>query len=183
MKPLEELAALFASQGARDYLGEAVTQAEHMLQAGVLAGDAGASDALVAASLLHDVGHFRGPLRGQDLMRGTDNCHEESGPRSVRTWFGAAVSEPVRLHVAAKRYLCHREPEYLEALSSASKYTLSVQGGPMTETEALAFEDGEWFSDAVCVRRFDDRAKDPTMTVPDFEYFVPLLETLVRQGT
>lgn len=182
MKQVEELAALFVSQGARDYLGEAVTQAQHMLQAGVLAGNAGASDALVAASLLHDVGHFHGPLTGEDLMRGTDNRHEESGARYLRTWLGTAVSEPVRLHVAAKRYLCYREPDYLGALSSASKYTLSVQGGPMTESEALGFEDEEGFVDAICLRRFDDRAKDPTMAVPDFEYFVPLLEALASPG-
>ena len=106
MSALEEIAALFASEGARGYLGEPVTQAQHMLQSGALAAAAGAPDALVAAALLHDIGHFRGHLSGEELMRGIDNHHEESGARFLEKRFGLAVSELVRLHVAAKRYLC-----------------------------------------------------------------------------
>jgi gamma-butyrobetaine dioxygenase len=179
MKPIEEIAALFSSEGARDYLGEALSQAEHMLQAGSLAAAAGAPDALVAAALLHDVGHFRGALNGADLMRGIDNRHEESGANFLASWFAADVSEPVRLHVAAKRYLCHAEPEYLRTLSPASRYTLEVQGGPMDSAQALEFEQGPYWVGAVQLRRWDDEAKDPEGTALPFEHFAPLLEGLV----
>jgi gamma-butyrobetaine dioxygenase len=177
--PVEELAALFSSEGAQGYLGEAVTQAEHMLQTGALAEAAGSPDALIAAALLHDVGHFQGWLTGEDLMRGTDNRHEDRGALYLERWFGATVSEPVRLHVAAKRYLCRTEPEYFEALSPASRHTLLVQGGPMAALEALAFEELAHFADALRLRRFDDLAKDPSVVPPPFEHFVPLLEGLV----
>jgi gamma-butyrobetaine dioxygenase len=180
VKPVEEIAALFACEGWREYLGEAVTQAEHMLQAGALAAAAEVEDPLVAAALLHDVGHFKGELSGRDLMGGTDNRHEESGAEFLARWFGPEVSEPVRLHVAAKRYLCHVEPDYLVALSPASRYSLGLQGGPMQSAEARAFERHPHWRQAVALRRFDDLAKDPATTTPPFEQFVPLLERLVE---
>ena len=180
MSALEELAALFSSKGARGYLGEPVTQAHHMFLAGALAERAGARDSLVAAALLHDVGHFGGGLSGEDLMAGVDNRHEQSGARLLAKWFGASVTEPVRLHVPAKRYLCHVEPEYFAALSAASKFTLKVQGGPMDPVEVAAFEREPYWADAVSVRRWDDQAKDPAVSAPGFEHFAPLLERLVR---
>src|SRR5215472_1943672 len=137
--PVELIARLFAGDGAVEYLGEAVTQAEHMLQAAHLAELAGATDALVAAALLHDVGHFTGIVSGHDLMRGADNRHSYAGADWLAQWFGPEVTEPVRLHVDAKRYLCAAEPGYAETLSPASVYTLGVQGGPMTGAEAAAF--------------------------------------------
>jgi gamma-butyrobetaine dioxygenase len=135
------LEKLFAEQGAGEYLGEAVTQAEHMLQAAACAQTAGASNALVAAALLHDVGHFSrsgetGEISGHELMTGTDNRHSHAGADWLAAWFPESVTEPVRLHVAAKRYLCAVEPGYFDRLSEASVYTLSVQGGPMSEQEA-----------------------------------------------
>lgn len=164
----------------RDYLGEAVTQAQHMLQTGALAAAAGAEDPLVGAALLHDIGHFRGPLTGRDLMGGVDNKHQESGARFLRGLFGVAVSEPVRLHVAAKRYLCLVDPGYLATLSPASTYTLMVQGGPMSTAEARAFEQERYCDNAVSLRRWDDQAKDPAATAPPFEEFAPLLERLLE---
>src|SRR6266699_5720516 len=91
---LERIAGLFATQGADEYLGEAVTQAAHMLQAAHLAELDGADDALVAAALLHDVGHFTGTVSGQDLMRGTDNRHSHTGADWLAQWFGPEVTEP-----------------------------------------------------------------------------------------
>ena len=179
MKPIDELAGLFSSEGARAYFGEAVSQAEHMLQAGALAEAAGAPDSLVAAALLHDIGHFRGQLTGDDLMRGVDNRHEKTGARVIERWFASSVSEPVRLHVAAKRYLCHAEPGYPATLSEASVYTLAVQGGPMTAEEANAFLCEAFWADAVAVRRWDELAKDPEAATPSFEHFAALLEGLV----
>jgi gamma-butyrobetaine dioxygenase len=180
---VDQIAALFAGEGSRDYLGEAVTMAEHMLQAGTLALDQGASDALVAAALLHDVGHFTGAVSGRDLMAGSDNRHDDTGADWLGQWFGPAVCEPVRLHVAAKRYLCAVEPDYLGLLSPASVYTLSVQGGPMGDAEARAFESSPYAQDAVAVRRWDDQAKDPAVHARSFDEFRPLLDRLADATT
>jgi phosphonate degradation associated HDIG domain protein len=177
--PIRVIEELFESEGAADYLGEAVTQAAHMLQAGALAEEAGAAPALVAAALLHDVGHFTGAITGHDLMRGTDDRHNEQGANWLAQWFGPAVTEPVRLHVAAKRYLCAIEPGYFERLSPASVYTLGVQGGPMTGDELAAFESRPFSKDACLVRRWDDDAKNPDVPTPPFGHFVPVLAGLL----
>jgi gamma-butyrobetaine dioxygenase len=174
------IAGLFASEGAGEYLGEPVTQAAHMLQAALLAEQDRAADALVAAALLHDVGHFAGALTGHDLMRGTDTRHGEAGASWLAQWFGEEVTEPVRLHVAAKRYLCAVEPGYAAALSPASVYTLGVQGGPMQGAELAGFEASRFAQDAVRVRRWDDAAKDPEVEAPPFEHFAPVLRALAR---
>jgi gamma-butyrobetaine dioxygenase len=173
------IAGLFASEGMHDYLGEPVSQATHMLQTAALAERDGAGDALVAAALLHDVGHFTGVVTGQHLMDGTDNRHSHTGADWLSQWFGVAVTEPVRLHVAAKRYLCAAEPGYLAALSDASRYTLGVQGGPMRDGERAGFEASPFAAAAVRLRRWDDAAKDPAAQPPDFGHFGPLLRSLV----
>ena len=165
---------------AEDYLGEPVTQASHMLQAAALAERAGASGPLVAAALLHDVGHFTGTITGHDLMRGTDNRHSDQGAAWLAQWFGPEVTEPVRLHVAAKRYLCATEPGYFGQLSAESVRTLALQGGPMTAEQVAAFEALPFARDAVAVRRWDDEAKDPEVTPPEFSHFEPLLGILAR---
>jgi phosphonate degradation associated HDIG domain protein len=188
MSPVDEIAELFASQGAADYLGEPVTVAGHLLQAGASAQAADAPPALVAAALLHDVGHLRGAdaltgeieLSGRELMAGTDNNHGDRGAVWLAQWFPESVTEPVRLHVAAKRYLCATEPSYFGQLSEASVYTLSVQGGPMTDEEARDFEREPHAAAAIAVRRWDDQAKDPFADVPDFDYYRSLLAALLR---
>lgn len=179
--PVDVLAELFESEGGAEYLGEPVTQAEHMLQAAALAEAAGAPDHLVAAALLHDVGHFQGAVTGRDLMRGTDNRHSDTGADWLAQWFGPDVTEPVRLHVAAKRYLCTAEPGYFALLSEASIYTLGVQGGPMSEDEARAFAASPGAHDAVAVRRWDEQAKDPDAVTPGFDHFRPLLARLLSR--
>src|ERR1700722_10147503 len=186
--PVDRLAELFASAGAADYLGEPVTVAQHLLQAGALAAAVAAPPALVAAALLHDAGHLRGAdpladeteLSGRDLMAGTDNDHGERGAAWLARWSPAPAPEPVRLHVAAKRYLCAAEPGYFALLSPASVHTLSVQGGPMTAAEAAAFAAGPYAADAVAVRRWDDAAKDPAADAPGFDSYRPLLTALLR---
>ena len=175
-----ELARLFAGQGAREYLGEPVTQAAHMLQTAALAQAAGAPDALVAASLLHDVGHFTGRISGAELMEGTDNRHSHVGADWLAAWFPAPVTEPVRLHVAAKRYLCAVEPDYFARLSEASVHTLALQGGPMNPDEAAAFARHPYGRDAVTLRRFDEAAKNPDVEVPGFERYRDLLVRLIE---
>jgi gamma-butyrobetaine dioxygenase len=176
---VDVIGALFAGEGADDYLGEAVTQAQHMLQAAALAETEQAPAALVAASLLHDVGHFRGAVHRRELMAGTrDNRHSHQGADWLAPWFPPAVIEPVRLHVAAKRYLCAVEPGYFDRLSEASVHTLSLQGGPMSPEEAREFAVHPFAEDAVRLRRWDEQAKDPHAHVPGFEHYHSLLATL-----
>ena len=173
MTAVETIGELFAGPGARDHMGEPVPIGEHMLQAGALAEAAGAEGALVAAALLHDIGHLLGETRTQDR-------HGEAGANWLSQWFGDAVTEPVRLHVAAKRYLCAVDAGYFGLLSAESVRTLSLQGGPMTAAEVAAFEALPFSRDAVAVRRWDDQAKDTAVTPPRFAHFAPLLEALVR---
>jgi gamma-butyrobetaine dioxygenase len=187
MSPVDAIADLFASAGAADYLGEPVTVAAHLLQAGALAQQAGAPPSLVAAALLHDVGHLRGAdalageieVSGRELMAGTDNNHGERGAQWLAQWFPESVTDPVRLHVDAKRYLCATEPSYFGQLSEASVYTLAVQGGPMTDAEAREFEREPHAADAIAVRRWDDQAKDPSAGVPGLDWYRPLLASLL----
>jgi gamma-butyrobetaine dioxygenase len=176
---VDTIAALFAGEGSQDYLGEQVSMAEHMLQAATLAAADQACGALVAAALLHDVGHFTGAVSGRALMEGSDNRHDDTGADWLAQWFGPEVCEPVRLHVAAKRYLCAVDAAYLDELSPASVFTMSVQGGPMDAVEARAFEASPYADDAVAVRRWDDRAKDPAAPTRPFDHFRPTLERLL----
>ena len=175
----ELIAGLFATQGAGEYLGELVTQASHLLQAAWLAELDGADDALVAAALLHDIGHFTAAVSGRELMRGTDNWHGDAGAEWLAKWFGPEVTEPVRLHVAAKRYLCAVEPGYAATLSPASVYTLGVQGGPMRGAELADFAAAPYAQAACRLRRWDDAAKDPAAQPPAFDHFRELLARLV----
>jgi gamma-butyrobetaine dioxygenase len=186
---VQTIGELFAGPGARDHMGEPVPIGEHMLQAGVLAEVAGVEDALVAAALLHDIGHLLGGSTGDEPLGGlgglsppedAEDRHGEVGARWLSQWFGAAVTEPVRLHVPAKRYLCAVDTEYFGLLSDESVRTLALQGGPMTPAEVAAFEALPFSRDAVAVRRWDDRAKDPAVTAPWFAHFAALLEALVR---
>ena len=171
MNAVETIGEMFAGPGVPDHLGEPVPIGEHMLQAGGLAEAAGAEGALVVAALLHDIGH----LLGEDEDR-----HGEAGANWLSQWFGDAVTEPVRPHVAAKRYLCAVDADYFGLLSAESVRTLSLQGGPMTAAEVAAFEALPFSRDAVAIRRWDDQAKDPVVTPPRFAHFAPLLEAFVR---
>jgi gamma-butyrobetaine dioxygenase len=182
MSPIDHLAGLFAGEGMRSYLGENVSLATHMLQAGALAESSGAPRALVAAALLHDVGHFAetsGRLTDRPQSEQVDFRHEAAGADWLAQWFPVAVTEPVRLHVMAKRYLCSVEPGYFAGLSPASVQTLSLQGGLLTKPEAHAFERLPHAQGAIAVRRWDEAAKDPAVAPPPFEHFERLLRALL----
>ena len=180
---VEFIADIFERRGAESYLGEPVTMSEHMLQGAVLAEREGASEELVAAALLHDIGHYTsefGPYSPEDTQ---DNYHEESGAKVLAPFFPPVIAECVRLHVPAKRYLCAADRGYYDRLSEASKHTLSLQGGPMTAGEVKAFERNPFYREAVRVRIWDDEGKQPGMATPDFRHYVPLLKRVVeRQG-
>lgn len=153
----------FNSAEGMAYLGEEVTMIQHQLQAGALA--EGCRDSFVVAALLHDIGHVIGHHEGEfdasaALADQRDAHHDAVGARWLSRWFGPDVTEPVRLHVAAKRYLVSIEPGYAAKLSEASVHTLRLQGGAMTVQEAQEFEELPYAHDAVALRRLDEAAKD-----------------------
>jgi [1-hydroxy-2-(trimethylamino)ethyl]phosphonate dioxygenase len=180
MRIVDEILELFATKGAAAYHGEDVSQEEHALQAAELAEREGAPDPLVVAALLHDLGHL---LDGQDedlALRGINGHHEEAGRAWLERDFGPEVTEPIRLHVAAKRYLCTVEPSYAAGLSPASRVSLELQGGSMTPAEVAAFEGNAYFRDALRLRHWDDTAKVPGLAVPGPSHYRARLEAAAR---
>jgi phosphonate degradation associated HDIG domain protein len=166
-----EIFALFAERGGERY-GERVTQLDHALQCAELARREGAPRTLIAAALLHDWGHLienRGHMAERD---GLDGEHEALGALSLSAWFPPAVTQPIALHVAAKRWLCAREPGYFEALSAASQLSLELQGGPFAPDEADAFLTRPYAAEAIRLRRWDDFGKqletDEALTLESF---------------
>ena len=158
--------------------GEPVTQLEHALQCASLAEAAGAGDALIAAALLHDIGHLIGRFDKERLPQ-VDFSHERCGAEFLRALFGNEVAEPVRLHVDAKRYLCAVEPEYLARLSPASRHTLDLQGGVFTPTQAQGFVERPYADDAIALRRWDDQARTPGMVTAPLRHFAAMVERVV----
>lgn len=173
-RAIDAIERTFYSAEGMAYLGEDVTMIQHQLQAGALAITAGCSDSLTVAALLHDIGHVIGREEGEAdaaeaLAGDRDAHHDASGARWLSRWFGPDVTEPVRLHVAAKRFLVATEPHYAATLSAASVHTLRLQGGPMTPREAHEFERLEYAHDAVALRRLDEAAKDATRDAPGLD--------------
>ncbi|RUL89184.1 phosphonate degradation HD-domain oxygenase [Tautonia sociabilis] len=182
--PVQEIRRLFADRGGSGYGGEAVSQLQHALQAAHLARESGASDNLVAAALLHDVGHLLHDLPDEAPDSGIDDRHEGLAARWLSRWFGPEVVEPVRLHVAAKRFLCAVDPAYFASLSLPSQVSLQLQGGPMADVEVEHFRCLPHHEAAVSLRRWDDLAKDPDAEVPGIDAYLPLLEQALtlREG-
>jgi len=176
MDIVQTIADLFEKRGDSLYGGEAVTQQEHALQAALLAEQAGADDQLVAAALLHDIGHLLHDLPEDAPDEGIDDRHEELGHRWLAKHFGPVVTEPVRLHVAAKRYLCSIESDYWAALSPTSVQSLELQGGPFSAEQRLEFESSLHFPDAIKLRRWDDEAKVVGLQTPTVEHYLIAVE-------
>lgn len=174
------LADIFERRGAEDYLGEPVTVAEHMLQSAKLAEDEGAEDALVAAALLHDIGHFTSEFGTYSPDDVEDRHHDEAGAAVLQPFFPPVVTECVRLHVAAKRYLCATDPTYFSKLSPASVHTLSLQGGPMSADEVAEFRRNPFHDEAVRVRIWDEGGKVTGMETRSFRDYEPLLQRVVE---
>jgi len=179
---IDEIFAVFAARWSEQYLGEQVSLAEHMLQSAHAAERAGAPARLVAAALLHDYGHFihDGPVDAAD--HGIDTRHEDVAFAFLVDHFGAEVAEPIRMHVAAKRYLCAVDPSYLAELSPASVHSLELQGGPYTPDEVAAFDASPYAADAVRLRRYDDVGKVPGLETPDLEHFRPVLRGAAKRS-
>ncbi|WP_120498611.1 HD domain-containing protein [Kiloniella sp. EL199] len=170
---------IFHRRGADSYLGEDVTMSEHMLQGAQLAEKAGADDALIAAALLHDIGHYTNEFPDDALEKGINNHHDEAGAAVLEKFFPPVITECVRQHVAAKRYLCAKDEAYFSRLSDASIHTLNLQGGPMSEAEMKELEKNPHLKEIIQVRYWDDEGKDPAVTTPPYEYYAPILQRVV----
>ena len=176
--PIDAIEELFSAQGTLIY-GEAVNQIEHALQCADLAEKSGASDALIVATMLHDVGHMMHRDAAGALLAGVDDVHESLGSKFLARWFGPAVTQPVALHVEAKRFLCRRDPSYHDRLSPISKRTLELQGGPMTAAQADTFEALPFAMDAVSVRQWDDQGKRAAVETPPLAHFLAIAKRCI----
>ncbi len=175
------LADIFERRGGEEYLGEPVTMAEHMLQGATLAQQDGKSDLIIVSTLLHDIGHFTSEF-GMFRMDDTeDRHHEDAGAVILQEFFPTLVTDCVRFHVAAKRYLCATDPSYFDNLSEASVHSLNLQGGPMSKAEVRTFEANPNLKEIVAVRYLDDAGKHPNMKTPPFSHFAPMVQRIVDQ--
>ena len=171
---------LFDRKGASLYGGEAVTQLEHALQAAAMAESSGADADAIVAALLHDVGHLLHDLPDDAPDAGMDDVHEERASTWLLKYFGPEVTEPVRMHVAAKRYLCAADPEYYASLSDASRQSLQLQGGAFDHEQRRQFEQQPFFEQAVELRRWDDEAKVVGLETPLLDHFLEYVNQASR---
>ena len=177
------IAQLFVEHGATRYESGApngVSQLEHALQCAALAEHAGADPELVAAALLHDLGHLL--IDEDEAADGEDDLHQFRAIPLLRETFAQGVLEPIKLHVDAKRYLCAVESAYYDALSPASQYSLSLQGGPFDADEAAAFIARPFAREAVLLRRWDDAAKMKGRETPALDHFLFILRHATKDS-
>ena len=172
----DQIISIFEKQGGAAYFGEPVSQLEHALQAACYAEKENSPDWLVVAALLHDIGHLLHALPEHVANLGIDSCHESVGQKWLARYFGPEITAPVRLHVAAKRYLCATDAAYLGLLSPASIQSLALQGGPFTPSEVTEFEQLPFAREAVRLRRWDDLAKIPELEVPGLEHYRAMID-------
>lgn len=178
----DEILAIFHARGAGEYFGEQVSMTEHGLQAAYFAQIAGSPPALVIAALLHDIGHLVEEVPSDIADWTFDAHHERVGSQWLAKRFGPEVSDPVRLHVPAKRYLLATDAGYFAKLSPASVITLKLQGGPMNALEVLGFETEPFYKDAVRVRQWDDQGKVQGLKTPSVGDYRALIEALSAPG-
>jgi [1-hydroxy-2-(trimethylamino)ethyl]phosphonate dioxygenase len=178
MSVSDEIVALFHKRGSEAYFGEDVSVTEHALQAAYFAKIAAAPPALIVAALLHDIGHLVDDVPDDISEWATDAHHEEIGGRWLAGRFRPEVSEPVRLHVPAKRYLLATDAKYFAKLSPASVITLKLQGGPMAAHEVAKFESERFHKEAVRIRQWDDQGKVAGLKTPELQDYRALIEEL-----
>ncbi len=176
---VEFIQDIFERRGHEEYLGEPVTMAEHMLQSAALAEHNQSNETIIVAALLHDIGHFTSEFGMYTSDDEHDRYHETAGAQVLEPFFPKLVTDCVRYHVAAKRYLCAVDTPYFNKLSTASVHSLSLQGGPMNKEEIALFESNENLADIIQVRLFDDSAKDASVETPAFLHYAPLVQRVV----
>ena len=179
MNVIAQIEAAFAKRGAETY-GEGVSQLQHAIQCAAFAERDGAPHSLIAAALLHDIGHLLHDLPENVADNGIDTQHESTGSAWLSQYFGPEVSEPVRMHVAAKRFLASTQAGYFDELSDASKLSLRLQGGPLTPVQALAFQNEPFFEEAVRLRRWDEEGKIVGYRGPALAHFDPAIRACLK---
>lgn len=168
----DEIIALYNHYGHQDYIGEPVSQIEHMCQCAQLAEIANYDDEVILAAFFHDIGHLCEHVMAKHMDNYGIVDHEKIGADYLaHKGFSDRITKLIESHVAAKRYLTYKYPAYYEKLSDASKNTLNFQGGPMNEQEAKAFEDDERFLLYITLRGWDERAKEENVPLPDLQKY------------
>ncbi|MEJ6479746.1 MAG: HD domain-containing protein [Octadecabacter sp.] len=173
------LGEIFERRGDEEYLGEPVTMAQHMLQGATFAEQQRLSEEIIVAALLHDIGHFTSEFGTYSPGDTQDRHHEDAGAEVLGAFFPTLVTDCVRYHVAAKRYLCATRPSYFDRLSVASVHTLDLQGGPMSAEEVAAFETNPNLAEIIQVRYLDEAGKVADMITPDYAHFAPMVQRVV----
>ena len=173
------LGDIFDRRGGEEYLGEPITMAEHMLQGATLAEQNGLPEDVIVAALLHDIGHFTSEFGTYHPDDTEDRHHEDAGAEVLEQFFPSVITDCVRFHVAAKRYLCATKPSYFDRLSAASVHTLELQGGPMNADEVAEFEKNPNLKEIIAVRYLDEAGKRAGMETPDYWHFAPMVQRMV----
>jgi 2-amino-1-hydroxyethylphosphonate dioxygenase (glycine-forming) len=180
LEAINEIMFLYERYGNKDYIGEPVSQIEHMCQSAQLAESSGAEDDVILAAFFHDIGHLCEFAFPEKKIEHMDNVgvvdHEKLGAEYLLSkGFSEKIAKLVQSHVAAKRYLTYHYPEYYNQLSEASKKTLEFQGGIMTAEEAMTFEEDDLFDQYIAIRRWDDLAKKTEEPLPDLSHYKQLI--------
>ena len=170
---------IFDRCGSEEYLGEPVTMGEHMLQGATIAQQNGQDEEIIVGALLHDIGHFTSEFGTFSMDDIEDRFHEEAGAQVLAEFFPTVITDCVRYHVAAKRYLCATKPEFYNRLSPASVHSLNLQGGAMAPEEVREFEKNPNLKKIIQVRYLDEAGKRADMDTPDFWHFAPMVQRIV----
>lgn len=173
------LGNIFTRRGGEEYLGEPVTMAEHMLQGAHFAQKAGEPEVIIVSALLHDIGHFTSEFGTFSMDDTKDRLHEEAGAEVLEAYFPTLVTDCVRYHVAAKRYLCAVKPDYFNRLSEASIHSLNLQGGPMNAAEVTEFEQNPNQKQIIKVRYYDETGKRADLQTEPFSYYASMVQRVV----
>lgn len=181
-KTVEDLFEMIANSGEADYIGENVTQLEHMCQAAERAEEQGNDDEVILGALFHDIGHFCSEYGDEEDMGGLGHIsHDKVGADYLRErGFSERIAGIVENHVEAKRYLCVTKPGYHKKLSEASLKTLAFQGGPMSDEEVEAFEANPYYKDFIKVRAWDEMAKVENKPLPDLNRYKEMAKNHLR---
>ncbi|AHD00684.1 (R)-1-hydroxy-2-trimethylaminoethylphosphonate oxygenase [Leisingera methylohalidivorans] len=170
---------IFDRRGDEEYLGEAVTMTEHMLQGATIAEANGQPEEIIVGALLHDIGHFTSEFGTFSMDDTKDRLHEQAGAKVLEQFFPSVITDCVRYHVAAKRYLCATKPDYFNRLSEASIHSLNLQGGPMNAEEVAEMRKNPNLKQIIAVRYLDDAGKRADMETPDYWHFAPMVQRMV----